>query len=350
MSEMKILLIEDEEWYARSLLAALLEYGAGNLSGGVFNMLAPPQHVTNQADASRAASGGEFDLVILDLVYPATASANVERNLGIELLPELRRAQPRAAIVILTSHPGLESLAMVVQSIRDYQADDFVPKTADLKNEILPRLRVAWEHARSHRLTVMLKEEYRSLVRTRAARTYAEDVMALVGEVSTPLHRLASKIGQGDLAEAREAGERLQAEFEGLYQAIETLTKCLGEGKDHKTRVDVAEMLDQIKKLYEDLFKTSKARLRLSSSGPTKITTYEGDLKVALFEVTQNAVDSLEKSATSPADREVRMELSPAETGVRVSITDNGGGFSDDAIENMYKPGFTTREDGRHQG
>jgi|ERR1017187_2835294 anti-sigma regulatory factor (Ser/Thr protein kinase)/CheY-like chemotaxis protein len=359
MNEMRILLIEDEEWYAEPLLLVLHEYGARNLSGGAFNTLAPPRHATNQADASRAASDGDFDLVILDLVYPATDSEDdkeKKRYLGIEFLPELRRLQPAAAIVILTAHPDLQSLAMVVQSIRDYQADDFVPKTADLKTEILPRFRVAWEHAQSRRWVGALQREYYPLVRSRAARVYAEifqDVIERMDLFRGVLARRLATPPNTDCTPASDIRPLLEAEADDLCQGVKRLAAPFYVGMEpRKKRTDLNGLIHLMRQFYEKLFYEVGVRLTVANAGdaPIELSTYEGDLKVALFEITQNAIDSLETSAAAPGGREVRFELSPEKTGVRVSITDNGGGFSDDAIENMYKPGFTTREDGRHQG
>ena len=81
---------------------------------------------TNQQDADKAVLDTEFDLVLLDLRYPEVPDGPLGEDedaefQGMKWLPSLRRAQPRATVVILTSFAYSNDLGTAVQAVRDCQ-------------------------------------------------------------------------------------------------------------------------------------------------------------------------------------------------------------------------------------
>ena len=78
--------------------------------------------------------------------------------------------------------------------------------------------------------------------------------------------------------------------------------------------------------------------------------TYIGDLKAALHEVITNAIESLACSKRPKVDRALSFAISLQEKKVLIEVSDNGGGFSDDALANLFKLGKTTRNPREHVG
>jgi two-component system C4-dicarboxylate transport sensor histidine kinase DctB len=81
-----------------------------------------------------------------------------------------------------------------------------------------------------------------------------------------------------------------------------------------------------------------------------RLTTYESDVRIALHEVLCNAADALKESRIPVPERRVELKIATDGGRAIISITDNGGGFSDEALAHMFEPHFSTRKDGRHQG
>jgi C4-dicarboxylate-specific signal transduction histidine kinase len=240
-------------------------------------------------------------------------------------------------------------LRNVVAAIRDHNANDFIPKTAEFKH-IITRIRLAWENARRMQQLVMLEEEFRALLRTRAARTYAEDVAALLRRFKASLHRVTEQLKSYDGAGIAAAADALKREFNSLNDEFMELTNLLSEGQERQRPIDVVGLVQQMILLYQRMLDSVHAEV-LPSHGAQSVvlTTYEGDLKVALHEVITNAVYALEDSDTPAKERKLSITVNPIEQGAVIQVKDNGSGFSNEAMDHMFDRGYTTRN-GQHQG
>ena len=366
MSTLKVLIVDDEqtEW-SETFMSNLMTVTPANITGRDYDGF-EFTCATNQADADRAvgsragsnngASGAqvEYDLVFLDLRYPLEPGGEPEDDeaaefQGMKWLRELRRLQPDATIIILTSYSEAGDLENVVAAIRDHDANDFIPKTA-LFEDIVPRIRLAWENARRMRLLLMLEEEFRALLRTRAARTYAEDVAAILSQTKTSLYRIAQRIDSGDPSAIATAANDIRSEFNSLNKEFIDLTNLLNEGQERREEVDVAATVRQMLLLYQRMIDSVHAKSVVPGVGQdVKLVTYEGDFKVALHEVIANAVDSLEHSKTPAKERWLSVEVEKVEGGAVVRVRDNGDGFSNEAMDRMFERGYTTKDE-PHQG
>src|SRR5205085_5262167 len=78
--------------------------------------------------ALRAAGAGSYDLIVLDLLLPGRD--------GLEVCREIRRADGRTPIIMLTARDSLEDKVLGLDS----GADDYVTKPFELE-ELLARVR-----------------------------------------------------------------------------------------------------------------------------------------------------------------------------------------------------------------
>jgi signal transduction histidine kinase len=356
MEPLNILLVDDNvEWaetFSENLLTATPVELFGKEYDGVTIMRAASQRDADHAIAHKEKDG--FDLIFLDLDYPENPSGSLAQNdgdyQGMKWLPDLRRLQPNSTIVILTSYASAEYLQHVVKAIRDFDANDFIPKSTPF-DLLVARVRVAAENARSMRQLWMLEEEFRALVRTRATRTYAEDVAALLNQTKSSLFRIAQRIEAGDIAGIDAAPEAIRNEYRFLKEEFDKLTELLDEGQEDRRPVDVAALIRQLIRLYEREIERTQAK----SVGPDDrqsiaLMTYEGDLKLALHEVLNNALDSLARSTQrAPEDRRLECRVEKVDRTVIIRVIDNGDGFSDEAISHMFERGFSTKQD-HHRG
>ena len=357
MKFFRILLVDDKREWAETFQENLQTVTTVELTGREYDKI-DIKHVTNQLDADQAISEGGadgYDLILLDLRYPLTPASELEEDeqagfQGMNWLPDLRRLQPNATIVILTSFARAAHLQHVVEAIRDYDANDFIPKTTPF-DLVVARLRLAAESARSRRQLLMLEEEFRALVRTRATRTYAEDVAVLLNQAKASLLRIAQRIETRDPTAIGTAPDAIRSECRLLKEEFEKLSELLDDGQEHRRVVDVAALLRQMLLLYEKGIERAQAR----SIGPDEkqsllLTTYEGDLKLALHEVLNNALDSLEHSVKTPSrERVLECTLESMDGIAVICIRDNGDGFSDEAVAHMFERGYSSKKD-HHRG
>jgi signal transduction histidine kinase len=360
MKPLRILIVDDEldelgwpKTFSQNIrtvpLADLVGHGYGELE---------IEQVTNQADADKAitkanANAGShgYDLIFLDLRYPLTDDGNVEAAgfPGMVWLPKLRRLQPEAAIVIVTSHGDDEYLYNVVKAVRDHHANEFIPKTERFSG-FVTRIQLAWKNTQTFRDIALFEEELHTLIRTRAIRAYTEDVGILLSQTKTSLLNTARRIESGDPSELAAAANSIRSQISGLRKEFDELSSLLNERESRLHRVDIAALVNKMLRLYRRMIVNAQARVEDDPDKYAVVNTYEGDLKVALHEVIINAIDALRDSGTRPEARLIKIIIEEAGGNVIVRIRDNGDGFSSEALENLYKRGYTNKNDGKHQG
>jgi len=113
---MRILIVEDEVGIARFLERAMRSEGFAT------------ERAANGDEGQRMALGGDFDLVLLDVMLPGRS--------GLDVLTEIRRERPELPVILVTALGQKED---IVEGL-DRGADDYVTKPFDL-DELLARVR-----------------------------------------------------------------------------------------------------------------------------------------------------------------------------------------------------------------
>ena len=340
MRPLDILLIEDDPKDAQALTELLEATGAAGIVGDLYSEI-KIRRAGNQREADEAAAPGfQYDIVLLDLQYPLENEPLIDETppklQGMEWLPSLRHLQPHAAIVILTKWAEVQ---YAVKAIRDHHANEFVAKT-DRFDSILARIQTAWKNARDVRQALTLRNEYQTLLRSLGSRVFAKDMGALISSTKTRLLRIAQEIEGGDPSAAEEAPGRIREAVRRLSDEFDEKTPLVDGLYERLAEVDlVKEVIEPLEMLYEQPIDISQVRDR-----SIKVWTFPGDLRAALREVVQNAIDT--KATT------VAIGVDVIGKDAVIHIRDNGGGFSSEALKRMFEPGYTSRkeEGAYHQG
>lgn len=116
--ETKILVVEDEEKISR-LLEIELEIEGYRVS-----------RYGNGIDALKAYRGGNWDLILLDIMLPGMS--------GIELLRRIRASDAQTPVILLTAKGSVEDKV----SGLDYGANDYITKPFQIE-ELLARIRAS---------------------------------------------------------------------------------------------------------------------------------------------------------------------------------------------------------------
>ena len=134
MDEHRILIVDDEEEFASLLSERLSARGLR----------------VETADCGQAAiekvRGGNFDVVVLDMVMPGMD--------GIETLQRLREQEPDLQVILLTGHATVEKGVNAMK----LGAADFLEKPAEL-NDLLDKIR----EAHSRKLLLIEKESSKKI-------------------------------------------------------------------------------------------------------------------------------------------------------------------------------------------
>jgi signal transduction histidine kinase len=226
-----------------------------------------------------------------------------------------------------------------VKAIRDHHANEFVAKTEPF-DIILGRIQTAWKNAHDLHTAFTVKEEYRALLRSLGSRVFAQDMGALIGSTKTRLLRIAQELESGDPSAVEGAPGRIQEAAKRLSDEFEKHVRLVVGNDEPLAEVDlVKDVIEPLEMLYEQPVDISQVR-GLSM----KVWTFLDDLRAAVREVVQNAIDTNATEVTVGAEQTGKDAV--------IHIRDNGGGFSGDALKQMYKSGYTSRKDEcpYHQG
>jgi two-component system response regulator AtoC len=136
MPGQRILIIDDEQGVRASLSLILQDEGY------------EVSTAANATEAERLLGAGSFDVVLCDVRMPGRS--------GLELLPDIARAQPDATLLMISAHGDLDqALEAVRRGAYDFLAKPFAPE------ELILTIRKAEERERLRRENRRLRRELR---------------------------------------------------------------------------------------------------------------------------------------------------------------------------------------------
>ncbi len=357
MNKFRILVIDDDKEWAQNTCDNLRTIRLVDIIGEGYDDRPYIKHVTNQRAASQAVVN-KYDLVLLDLLYPnapnkKTPEVSLGEFAGMRWLPELRRLQPNATIIILTAYPYENHLRNVVEAISRDHANDFVPKKAPFR-DLLARIRLALAAQRRVQTLRMFEIEFHALLRSRAASVLASDVGRLIDHSNAELIDIAQNVESGDpcaIATAPGAIRGLCCVLREGYNKMSSFFATFGQ--ERLRGVNLPKSVGQLLTLYAQRFAEAGAKtIAQTQDDGIVVTTYESDLRIALHELLWNAADALKDCKTPVAERKVEVKVAMDRVLKRaiVRVVDNGDGFSAEALAHIFEPRASTRRDDGHQG
>lgn len=335
MDEFWVLVVEDKRDH-RKYLTTLLERDSIKVAGPGRRLRIREASNQDEAEAAvREAPGSGYSLIFLDVEYPLQADGRLE-YIGTQWLPDLRKLQPDAAIVVFSEYGSLDGFRFVVESLRDGFADDFVPK-GEPWEQVLKRVLAA---IRDRRRKVLRKKPLTSNV----ARTSSEDILAALSRARSKIETEHQMVGPDRVGFYR-AFDELEGELKGIT------ARLIGKFTEVPEPINCLELATDEALLVESQL-TRPILIEPFHDNPG-IQTYGQDLRTALREILQNAVDATKEAG--PANTEsviLQIKREPDSKHLSISISDSGPGFAKPALNRLYEPGrsFWSRDRWRHKG
>jgi two-component system sensor histidine kinase RegB len=169
-------------------------------------------------------------------------------------------------------------------------------------------------------------------------------------ELSTPLATIAIAARELERSTASAGVSALADDARLIRMEVDRCRAILDQmsGRAGGMTPDEAEPVDVIRVLSDirDRLPTEQAsRLQVRAVGALPLI----DVPLAGF---GQVVASLVKNAfdAAPGSQSVAVELAPHDTGVRITVKDEGGGMTPDVLRRAGEPFFTTKEPGRGLG
>jgi signal transduction histidine kinase len=151
------------------------------------------------------------------------------------------------------------------------------------------------------------------------------------------------KIGEETTADIHHSLKVIESRTQALINFVKATKSLTQIPKPNIRRISVRELFDRITTLYQAKFKEAAVNFEKEIS-PADLSV-DADLELVeqvLINLIQNA---LEATQNRPGPR-LKLSAGKIESGqVQISVSDNGEGISDDIIEKIFLPYYSTKTD-----
>jgi signal transduction histidine kinase len=177
----------------------------------------------------------------------------------------------------------------------------------------------------------------------RLAATIAHEINNPLESVTNILYLLASSAVVG--SEPKKLVDMAQQE---LARVVHIVRQTLGFYRESTSPVPVnlGEVIDDVLGLYSRKIEESNAKVTRYFSPVPAVKAFPGEMRQVFSNLVVNALDAIgnnPKGAISIKVSRSRDWRSPGRTGVRVLISDNGGGIPAEHRKKIFEPFFSTK-------
>ena len=198
-----------------------------------------------------------------------------------------------------------------------------------------------------------LSEERRQL-ENEHARSMEELSARVAHEIRNPITAAKSLVQQ--MEEDPDAGENVEyarvalAELSRVERSVSHLLRFARDEEMSVQPLRLADVVDSALETFRDRIARSGIELVHEASAEGLVDGDAEKLRRAVINLVGNSVEALEESGTRPARIEVQLGENLAGDTVWLRIADNGPGFDAEALEKMWSPFFTSKQNGTGLG
>ncbi|MCB1947767.1 MAG: HAMP domain-containing protein [Burkholderiales bacterium] len=236
-----------------------------------------------------------------------------------------------------------------------------ITRTSDGNNQVL-LLRGTRLPAISGGGGVVVFDDITSLLQVQRAVAWSEIARRLAHEIKNPLtpiqlsaerleHKLTEKLNEQDALILQRSIETIVNQVEALKRMVNEFSQYARAPALEMRKLDINQLVREILSLYDSSNITRKkhAHIHIKRKLADHLPAILGDsaqLRQVLHNLLLNAQDAL--NGTEQPVIEIETEAAP--DGIKLSIRDNGCGFSDEVRSRVFEPYVTTKPKGTGLG
>ena len=152
-----------------------------------------------------------------------------------------------------------------------------------------------------------------------------------------------------NLMEAREAVAQTVREADRAAEVITGIRALLRKEPPRIESLDINEVIREVLALAGN--EIAKTRVTVKMDLRADLPAVQGDrvqLRQVVFNLVVNAIEAMQ--AVQDGEKELRIETAPDSDGVKVSIQDTGLGLSEEDLDRIFHPFYTTKQGGIGMG
>lgn len=296
------------------------------------------QSVSHCLPAIAAIEERAFDAVIIDWRLPDGS--------GGELIPVIKRERPDTPVIVVT---GVRDFNTPVKALRN-GAYDFLPKPIepDVLRAVLSRL------VERKQYLVEIEEAQLKLVASERLAAIGQMVAGLAHESRNAFQRSHACLDEltldlSDQPDSLKLVHKIQKALDDLNRLLEEVREYSAPIILERRECDVAELA---KASWNQIVDT-KIHAKLPDIEFSKSSDFPQSCYIdtdRIQQVLRNLLENAMFACCKPAKIQVGCELVAAENRIRVTVSDNGEGVSEENLEQIFTPFFTTKTKGTGLG
>ncbi|MCF8168146.1 MAG: HAMP domain-containing protein [Rhodoferax sp.] len=329
----------------------------------------------SQVDASRANLQTILDNLTAGVVVLGLRGEIRSSNPGAARILKVRLREFEGQL--LESVEGLEEFGHAIQSQfdnffdqRSEQGEDHWQKSFELGKEVVrmhgPFDRAVTLVARGAELPgharLLVFDDISEIVSAQRAQAWGEVARRLAHEIKNPLTpiQLSAERLEMKLSGKQTPGDQaiLKKSVKTIVDQVDAMKRLVNEFRDYARLpaaelkpVDINALLEDIAQLYDTEGTHPPLVLELDPACPWVLGDAQ-QLRQVVHNLLQNAQDAMETADRGGSDRAVRLRTQSQQASgrVRLSVLDNGTGFSEHILKHAFEPYVTTKPKGTGLG
>ena len=220
-------------------------------------------------------------------------------------------------------------------------------------------------HARGSRLPmatgggyVLVFDDVTQLIQAQRATAWAEVARRLAHEIKNPLTpiqlsaerlqmKLADRLPAEDAATLKRATDTIVNQVAALKAMVDDFTDYARLPAPAPARMDLNELVSEVLGLYENSRVPIVKRL---SEGLPLVWADSAQIRQVIHNLVQNSQDAIENAKPDSGNGAIEVKTELAADGVRLVVSDNGGGFPEELMARIFEPYVTTKARGTGLG
>ena len=291
----------------------------------------------------KALREGTFDACLLDY--------RLGEKTGIDLLVETHPKGVSCPVIFLT---GLTDFEIDVQAMQ-MGASDYLVKD-QLTSPLLERsIRYSIKHR--HDLEE-IKEGKAQIIQQDRLASLGLLASSLAHEIGTPLGIIRSRAEMAERKVSQDPNLKrdmgiIVTQIDRIAKLVNSLLNLAREKKsDMGLAVQINSVLEDVLGLLHHELIRKDISFQKDLEGDFRIKAESGPMGQVLLNLLVNAIHAIEESRTAHPEKPRSIHVSTREKGhrIEIAVTDTGAGISDENLQQIFKPFFTTKGVGQGTG
>jgi len=301
----------------------------------------------------------KIDLILTDIKMPKIN--------GLEMIKKIREIDKEIPIIVTTAHQETTFLmksiesnisAYVLKPIDIYKLQESLIKAIEpkiLKEELI-------EKNKKLEIEIKKNEEKQKIMETQSRFAAMGEMISMIAHqwrqplasIGTASFNLKYKLLSGKFDLETKEGRVAQSDFfskklDEIEFYVQNLTNTIDDFRNFYksdkilSNITINKPIKNSLKIIQKDLETNNIDLKLDLQSKNKINIYENELIHVIINMIKNAEDKFLEKNFKGAKIEIKTQ--DIEKGVKLEISDNGGGIKKENLDLIFEPYFSTKKE-----